>query len=178
MRPSRHTHTAAHTTSPIHRQACLLPYIFIWLTLSIIAGITRGPNKLVARLKCKTNKQQTYRCCRHKEATMSVCVWVSMGVSVWVWVFPFLPFSHYPAPSLPPILYSPTPPPNIHHTPRQTARPSSAHYLHAHVAVEQAKIFPCSPKLSKMRRTETTKLKCGGNKAKYQRICGTSAVEA
>lgn len=70
MRPSRHT----HTSTLAHRQACLLPYIFIWLTLSIIAGITRGPNKLVARLKCKTNKQQTYRCCRHKETPVYECV--------------------------------------------------------------------------------------------------------
>lgn len=66
------THTPAHTLA--HRQACLLPYIFIWLTLSIIAGITRGPNKLVAQLKCKTNKQQTYRCCRHKETLVYECV--------------------------------------------------------------------------------------------------------
>lgn len=75
------THTLAliHTHTLAHRQACLLPYIFIWLTLSIIAGITRGPNKLVARLKCKTNKQQTYRCCRHKETPVYECVCASMS---------------------------------------------------------------------------------------------------
>lgn len=79
------TYTLAHTLA--HRQACLLPYIFIWLTLSIIAGITRGPNKLVARLKCKTNKQQTYRCCRHKETPVYECVCASVSMYVWVWAW-------------------------------------------------------------------------------------------
>lgn len=81
---------------------------------------------------------------------MSVCASMSECECVCVTELAFSfahPFTHINTHSMPAASF-PCSTHITHHTPRQTARLSSACYLHGHLAVEHPKFRPCSPKLS------------------------------